>query len=174
MFKLVEFLQKRPSDVTIRSVRAGYGLALAALLSLTVSDYSLPYAALLGEPNATYAEYALAALMLVPGAVSAFGCCVAKRKTVRLLQITGSVLLFVLASMIVPTAPEAAKTPVVAATGSVSASELLAVVPEEASPVNVSGWLTLLAFFPLLSGITGKMITAKCLKHGEVIKKIRV
>lgn len=176
MLKFVEFLQKRPKDRTIRAVRAGYGLLLAALLVLANADYSLPYASALGEPNATYAEYALAALVLVPGIVAAFGWCVAKRKTVRLAQLGGAVFLFVLASSITATevATPAAMT---ATTGTLSASELAgsaASATETDEPVDVSGWLRLLAILPILSAITGKMVTEKCLKHGEVIKKIRV
>jgi len=40
--------------------------------------------------------------------------------------------------------------------------------------VNVGFWIALLGILPLLAGITGKCITSKCLKYGEVIKKIRV
>ncbi|MFZ3232289.1 MAG: hypothetical protein WA194_01935 [Patescibacteria group bacterium] len=175
MLKFVEFIQKRPKDRTIRSVRAGYGLVLAALLVLANADYSLPYASVLGEPNATYAEYALAVLVLVPGAVAAFGWCVAKRKTVRLAQLGGAIFLFVLASSITATQIMAPAAP--AASGTLSASELAGaatVAPETEEPVDVSGWLRLLAILPILSAVTGKMVTEKCLKHGEVIKKIRV
>lgn len=124
MLKFVEFLQKRPKDRTIRTVRAGFGLTVAALLVLANADYSLPYASALGEPNATYAEYALAALVLVPGLVAAGGRCVAKRKTVRLAQLAGAIFLFVLSAAIVPapTAEDSAGQP---ASGSLSASELV-------------------------------------------------
>lgn len=104
MLKFVKFMQKRPKDSTIRAIRAGYGLILAALLVLANADYSLPYASALGEPNATYVEYALAAIVLVPGLVAAFGWCVAKRKTVRIAQLGGAVFLFVLSASITPTA----------------------------------------------------------------------
>ena len=53
-----------------------------------------------------------------------------------------------------------------------TAPKTLAAETEE--PVDVAGWLSLLAILPILSAITGKMVTEKCLKHGEVIKKIRV
>lgn len=174
MLKFVEFIQKRPKDRTIRSIRAGYGLVLAALLVLANADYSLPYASVLGEPNATYAEYALAALVLVPGIVAAFGWCVAKRKIVRLAQLGGAIFLFVLASSITATQVAAPSVPT-AASGTLSASELAGVQKAETpEPIDVAGWLRLLAILPILSAITGKMVTEKCLKHGEVIKKIRV
>lgn len=170
MLKFVKFIQKRPSDTTIRSVRGLYAVALAAFLGLTHADYVLPFASGLGEPNATYAEFALALLVLVPGMVAAFGLCVAKRKNVRLMQFAGSVFLFVLAASASPVVPTPA-----ASTGSLSASDLVSPARSETpSPVNVSGWLKLFAILPLLSAITGKMVTEKCLKHGEVIKKIRV
>lgn len=174
MLKFVEFLQKRPKDRTIRAVRAGFGLTVAALLVLANADYSLPYASALGEPNATYAEYALAALVLVPGLVAAGGWCVAKRKTVRLAQLAGAIFLFALSAAIIPmpTAGNPTQQPV---SGTLSASELVEANQKEAEePVDVAGWLSLLAIFPILSAVTGKMVTEKCLKHGEVIKKIRV
>ncbi|MDQ1343657.1 MAG: hypothetical protein QG650_377 [Patescibacteria group bacterium] len=174
MLKFVEFLQKRPKDATIRSVRAGYAVVLASLLAFAHADYVLPFASSLGEPNATYAEYALASLVLIPGLVAAFGFCVAKRKHVRMAQIAGSVFLFVLAGSISPVFPTAKSPSPTASTGSLSASELATAQTEDETPISVSGWLRLLAFLPLISGISGKMITAKCLKHGEVIKKIRV
>lgn len=176
MLKFVEFIQKRPKDRTIRSVRAIYAVALASLLVLAGADYSLPFASALGEPNATYAEYALAALALVPGIVAAGGWCVAKRKHVRMAQLAGSLFLFVLSATIVATPSSPAQTAAPANTGTLSASELAAAnaPKDEKTPVNVSGWLKLFAFLALFSGITGKMVTEKCLKHGEVIKKIRV
>jgi len=176
MLKFVEFVQKRASDATIRAVRGLYAVTVASLLVLAHGDYALPFASALGEANATYAQYALAALVLVPGAVAALGLCVAKRKQVRLAQLSGSVFLFVLAASISPVLPAAPTAVPAASTGSLSASALAAPAeaPDTPSPINVSGWLKLLAILPLLSAVTGKMITEKCLKHGEVIKKIRV
>lgn len=174
MLKFVEFLRKRPKDPTIRAIRLGYAVALASLLALAHGDYSLPYAASLGEPNATYVEFALAGIVLVPGIVAAFGWCVAKRKSVRLAQIAGAGFLFVLAGAISPTVPATGNASNLAESGSISASELAKEKTDAENPVNVAGWIGWLAVLPLLSGITGKMVTEKCLKHGEVIKKIRV
>ena len=174
MLKIVQFFAKRPTDPTIRSVRAGYALALSAFLAYASPAYVLPFASALGEPNASYAEYALAALVLVPGAVAAAGLCVAKKKTVRLLQLSGAVFLFVLSATVTVETPAAADAPAQSSTGALSASELLAPKKAPEFPVNVTGWLNLFAFLALLSGITGKMVTEKCQKHGEVIKKIRV
>ena len=41
-------------------------------------------------------------------------------------------------------------------------------------PFNPSVYILLLSFFPFFAGLTGKCITSKCLKYGEVITKIRV
>jgi hypothetical protein len=41
-------------------------------------------------------------------------------------------------------------------------------------PLNIGAIIAWLSIFPLLGGITGKCVTEKCLKHGEIIKKIRV
>lgn len=174
MLKFIEFLRKRPTDPTIRAIRFGYALVLASLLALASGDYSLPYAASLGEPRATYVELALAGIVLVPGIVAAFGWCVAKRKTVRLAQIAGAGFLFVLSGTISSVQPVTTAPQAVSENGSISASELAKGAQAEDSPINVAGWIGWLAVLPLLSGLTGKMVTEKCLKHGEVIKKIRV
>lgn len=175
MFKLIEFIQKRPKDSTIRIVRTGFAISLSALLALAHESYDLPSATLLGT-NDELAEFGLAALVLVPGVVAAAGWCVAKRKKVRLAQLAGGIFLFTLAGTIVPVQPQesAIPSPTASASGELSASELIASRSETDTPINVSAWLTLLAILPILSAITGKMVTEKCLKHGEVIKKIRV
>ena len=175
MFKFIEFLQKRPKDPTIRAIRGGYALALAAFLALAHGSYDLPSAAYLGA-NDELAEFALAGLALVPGAVAAAGWCVAKRKKVRLAQLAGGIFLFVLAATVTPVLPEQPAVPTApsSASGELSASELMAGQVEQEAPIDVSGWLKLFAILPILSAISGKMVTEKCLKYGVVIKKIRV
>lgn len=157
----------------IRGVRAGFALVLAGIFAGFAPYYALPFASALGEPNATYAEYALALLVLVPGAVAASGCCVAKRKHVKLAQIAGAVALFALAATVTDTRPMP-EIPKADAGTAVSASSLASNTDSAPRGPDVGSWLALLAWLPLLSGITGKMVTQKCLKHGETITKIRV
>ncbi len=175
MLKFIEFLRSRPSDATIRSVRALFGLSLGALFVLAAPDYALPFASALGEPGATYAEYALGALAVLPGAVAMAGWCAMKRSHVRRAQIAGAVFLFALSFSVTDTrpVPEVAREP---ETGTLSASELAGAPEQTSAPagIDVAFWLGLLGWLPLLSGMTGKMVTEKCLKYGETIQKIRV
>lgn len=81
------------------------------------------------------------------------------------LQITGGLALILLgssASTLVPSTPELE---------SVKISELQ---KGKENPISVGFWVILVGIFTLSAGISGKMITSRCLKHGEVITKIRV
>jgi hypothetical protein len=42
------------------------------------------------------------------------------------------------------------------------------------APLNVWFWIAMLWILPIIAWITGKCISQKCLKYGEVITKIRV
>lgn len=70
------------------------------------------------------------------------------------------------------TAPKTTAT----ASGNTSFDQAVAqVVANQPTPSLPAGlWISLLAWLPLVAGITGKTITSKCLKYGEKITKIRV
>lgn len=169
MFKLIEFLKKRPSDLTIRIICVLTALSLAGLLGGFPNHYTLPFQASY-ESVVIFVKYGLAGFFLFPVIKSAFGLCIFKRKTVKRMQLFIGLFLIVLG---ISMGPVVQKVEPVNTAGTVSFSTLTTSSTTEKT-VHVGGWIILLAFIPLFGGITGKLVTEKCLKHGEVIKKIRV
>jgi len=173
MFKLVAFFQKRPSDRTILLGRMTFGFIIALILWLNLGNIIL----ILPEGLKAYETsiiYGLFIFAIVPFFMGATGICLAKRKYVRIIQICFGVVLLITGNSLIDT-----KTPIlVQDTITVQSGSLdYGAISESKTPsksVNVGFWIALLGILPLLAGITGKCITSKCLKYGEVIKKIRV
>jgi hypothetical protein len=167
MFKLIEFLKKKPSDMTIRSLRAVLSLAMAALLVFANREFILP----MQEYYAAYAEWIVYGIALVfiahAGVFGVMGMCVYQRKTMKKMQMIAGLAMIVLGSAISYEAPVA----VVTANETVQLSD---VAKTASSPVHVGGWLIFYGVFALAAGISGKMVTESCSKYKEVITKIRV
>ena len=172
MFKLVAFFQKRPSDRTILLGRMTFGFIIALILWLNLGNIIL----ILPEGLKAYETsiiYGLFIFAIVPFFMGATGICLAKRKYVRIIQICFGVVLLITGNSLIDT-----KTPIlVQDTITVQSGSLdYGAISESKTPsksVNVGFWIALLGILPLLAGITGKCITSKCLKYGEVIKKSR-
>ena len=156
MFKLIEFFQKRPKDRTILFGRMFFGLMIAIILGLNLENIilHLPEALKSYETSIIYGLFIFA---LVPFLMGATGICLLKRKYLRIVQICFGIMLFITGNWLIDTKMSVTQD---------------GTTPSK--PVNVGFWIALLGIFPLLAGITGKCITSKCLKYGEVIKKIRV
>lgn len=173
MFQFIEFLKKRPSDRAILTGRIVFGLVIALLLGLNFSDISLHLPGSLAA-NEVYVKYALFIFAIVPIFMGATGICLAKRNRVRLIQIIFGIVLMVSGKWLIANPIVAVPTtPTTAASGSLDYNNIAAPAVAKKS-VDVGFWIALLGWLPLLAGITGKCITSKCLKYGEVIKKIRV
>jgi hypothetical protein len=167
MFQLIEFFKKRPSDMTIRIIRILFSLGIASLLVLTAGDYTLPFQPYY-EAYALYAKYALAAVFVLHAIVFGFvGICFCKRTTMKRIQMIVGLLMIIAGNLMGTVEVQ----PTVPAGSTVSLSSL---GNETREPVDTGFYVALLGFLPLLSGITGKMIMSKCMKHGEAITKIRV
>lgn len=173
MFKLIAFFQKRPKDKTILFGRIGFGLLIAIILGLNLENIMLH----LPEGLKTYEAliiYGLFVFALVPLLMGITGICLAKRKYVRILQICFGIMLFIAGNWLIDTkAPTSQMIPANTQSGSLDYGTITEVIAPS-KPVNVGFWIALFGIFPILAGITGKCITGKCLKYGEVIKKIRV
>lgn len=50
----------------------------------------------------------------------------------------------------------------------------IAVSIQDSSTLDFDVLIGIMSFFPIIMGITGKCIPARCLKYGEPVKKIRV
>ncbi len=173
MFKFIEFLKKRPSDKTIRLIKILMGLLIIALLWIYFEDFSLPIA---GKYE-IYAKYSIFILGIMPLLGGITGLCIAKRKIVRIMQLIMGILFIVVGNLITIKSLEA---PVISAKPITTswALDYNAIAAEKkttpSKPLNIGTIIAWLSIFPLFWAATGKCITEKCLKHGEVIKKIRV
>lgn len=174
MFAFVEFLKKRPTDRTILMGRIIFGLTIALILGLNLEHFSLhlPQTLLSYEEGIKYGLFILA---IVPIFMGATNVCMAKRKYIKMIQMVFGVVLIIVGNWLIVIqyeSPEAKKDAVVAS-GSLDYASLNQKT-STSKPLDTGFWIALLGVLPLLAGITGKCITSKCLKYGEVIKKIRV
>ena len=174
MFKLVAFFQKRPKDSTIRIGRIVFGLVIALFIGLNFQNISILHLPNFVKPYEFYKKLGLFIFALVPIFMGISGICLAKQKYVRIIQICFGIALIIIGNWFIDI-----KTPVIqevtptTQNGTLDVSTLMP-VKAPSTPVNVGFWIALLGILPLLAGITGKCITSKCLKYGEIIKKIRV
>ena len=174
MFTLIEFFQRRPKDTTIRTIRIIFGLLIAVLLGFNLGDITLN----LPESAKAYEQYIIYGLFifaLFPIIMGATGICFAKRKHIRIAQISLGVMLMIVGNALVETRATTVPTPInTNQSGSLDYGALTQKTTAPERPMNVGFWLAFLGLFPIFGGISGKLITQKCLKHGEIIKKIRV
>jgi len=106
--------------------------------------------------------------------MGASNICLLKRKYLRIVQICFGIMLMFMGNYLIDTkmiAPE--QSTIATQSGSLDYGNIIQDTSPK-KPVNVGFWIALLGIIPLLAGISGKCITSKCLKYGEVIKKIRV
>ncbi len=68
MFKLVAFLRKKPSDVTIRSIRTIFSLSIAALLIFANGKFLLPMQSYYAD-YVVWAVYAIAGIFIIHAGV---------------------------------------------------------------------------------------------------------
>ncbi len=180
MFQLVEFLKKRPSDLTIRLIRALLSIGMATILIYAIHQYTLPleskYIA-----YADYAKYAIAAIFVLHALIfGGIGICFCKRGLMKKIQMASGLGMIVLGSFIAPTIPTNNTNltrcidSVNSNTRCVDSVSVSEAAKSTSAPIHVGGWMVLYGVFALLAGVSGKMVTSKCLKHGEIITKIRV
>ncbi|MDD5197968.1 MAG: hypothetical protein PHN60_03870 [Candidatus Gracilibacteria bacterium] len=173
MFKLIEFFQKRPKDRTILFGRMFFGLMIAIILGLNLENIilHLPKALKSYETSIVYGLFIFA---IVPFLMGATGICLLKRKYLRIVQICFGIILFIAGNWLIDTKMSVTQDSTTTTQSGSLDYGTISEITAPSKPVNVGFWIALLGIFPLLAGITGKCITSKCLKYGEVIKKIRV
>ncbi|ATU05862.1 hypothetical protein BKN14_05530 [Candidatus Gracilibacteria bacterium HOT-871] len=157
MFEFIKFLQKRPSDKTIITIRLLFGLILVSVLYYNffldgANNNEIEKTMLFGYVDTTgfsdVIKYAIVSLGLFPilyGIANIFNIGIAKKKYIKIGQIILAILLWYSAALVVNT-----------------------------ESLDINELLVLMGFLPFFAGITGKMITSKSLKYGEKINKIRV
>ncbi|MDD2871613.1 MAG: hypothetical protein PHS49_06495 [Candidatus Gracilibacteria bacterium] len=150
MMGFIKFMQKRPSDTTIRISRVVFGLILVFALyyNLIIQNGAIDsnfFWVDISESTQLYIKYAIVALGIVPIYMGATNICLLKKKHMRILQSIFGILLFYISGKIV-----------------------------EGPDMDVDTLVAFMGIFPLFAGITGKCITSNCLKYKETITKIRV
>ena len=150
MLKFIQFVQKRPSDTTIRMTWIIFGLIiiLGGYYNLIHQGDALENTAFgyeLTTEISNYIKYAIIALGVFPLLKSIINKCLLPKKYIKYLQLFLALLIFTAASTI-----------------------------QETSELDFDTLLVLMGLLPLFWWITGKFITSSCLKYGEKVTKIRV
>lgn len=155
MMWFVKFMQKRPSDLTIRIWRIIFGLVLIWSLY-----YNLFYnvSALdkldnnffwfdLSSTTVEYISYFFVWIWIVPIVMWITNVCLLKKKYIRIVQIVFWIMLFYIANQI---------------------------LPFDVDSLDVDVLIGFMWLLPLIAWITGKCITTGCMKYAEKLTKIRV
>lgn len=157
MFEFIKFLQKRPSDKTIITIRILFGLILVSVLYYNffldwANNNEIEKTMLFWYVDTTgfsdVIKYAIVSLWLFPilyGIANILNIWIAKKKYIKIGQIILAILLWYSAALVVNT-----------------------------ESLDINELLVLMWFLPFFAWITWKMITSKSLKYGEKINKIRV
>jgi len=149
MMRFVSFMQKRPSDMTIRTGRIIFGLILIISLyyNLIVQNQEIETTFLFIniQNQIDYVKYGLVALWIIPIIMWVIKICILKKKYMRIVQIVFWIFLFYISSIIV-------KWPT----------------------LDVDSLVAFMWILPLIAWITGKCIPSYCMKFAEKITKIRV
>lgn len=157
MFEFIKFLQKRPSDKTIITIRILFGLILVSVLYYNffldwANNNEIEKTMLFWYVDTTgfsdVIKYAIVSLWLFPilyGIANIFNIWIAKKKYIKIGQIILAILLWYSAWIVVNT-----------------------------ESLDINEFLVFAWFLPFFAWLTWKLITSNWLKYGEKITKIRV
>jgi hypothetical protein len=152
MNKIIKFLQKRPSDLTIRLVRILFWLLYISALYYNFFIEETPNViqdSLFWQPISEQTKMIISYIIIAFGIFPLFmwvtNMCIAKGKYIRITQIIYSVILFYFSHIIV-----------------------------EWPDLDIDILIFFMAFVPLFWWVTWKFITSKCLNYWYKKTKIRV
>ena len=150
MMWFISFMQKRPSDMTIRIARVIFGLILISTLYYNLivqwdAIQSNLFWQEVSETNLEYIKYVLISLWIIPVLMWATNICLLKKKYMRIVQIIFAIILFYISSIII-----------------------------EGPQLDIDSLIAFMWIFPLIAWITWKCITSNCMKFAEKVTKIRV
>jgi hypothetical protein len=149
---LVKFIQKRPSDLTIKISRILFWLILILTLYYNLIfqwdniDTNFFWMELPSQ-YIIYIKYFFIAIWIIPLLMWITNICLLKKKYMRFIQIFFWIILFYVSNQIIPL---------------------------DANKIDIDALIGFMWILPLIAGITWKCITSNCLKFGEKIKKIRI
>jgi len=121
------------------------------------------------EKSIEYGLMILALFFLVRGIVTA---CIVKHKWLRITQAVHGFVLIIVGGPMMDPFIKSITTPPSTPTGGFQIDT--AIAPIVAMTWHPGIFLILLGIFWIFFGLTGKGTTAKCVRYGEIVKKIRV
>lgn len=150
MMWLVKFLQKRPTDKTIRISRVLFWsiLVLALWYNLIYLDKAIDTRYFWQDIDEKWIiiwKYIMIFIWIIPIIIWLTNICLFKSKYMRIIQIIFAVILFYISGSIV-----------------------------ESPDLDIDVLVWIMWILPLIAWITWKCTTKKCLRHWEKITKIRV
>jgi hypothetical protein len=161
MMWIAKVFMSRPSDKTIATWRIIFGLLLSLtlyynliylwkwidnlFLDFSIFWYVISYWWVMNNSELLIVKYWFSAMWLVPIIMWLTNMCLFKKKYMRITQITFAFVLFYIAAII-----------------------------NESATLDIDTLIWFMWILPLFAWITGKCISAKCLKFWEKITKIRV
>ena len=161
MLKLLNIIQKRPSDFTIRTLRIVFGLIIILwvyynliylgkwvdnkFFDFSLFGFVLSNWFVLSEEWTLIFKYCLMLLWAVPLFMWITNLCLFKKNIVRILQIIYAFCLFYLAAIM-----------------------------QSSATLDFDSLVWVMWLLPLFAWITWKCITSNCMKYKEKITKIRV
>jgi len=145
----INFIQKRPSDKTIRVGRVIFGLILILALYYNLifqwDKIENTFLFMNIEDKINIVKYILVALWIIPLFMWIVKICILKKKYMRIIQIIFGIFLFYISSIIV-----------------------------QWPSLDVDSLIAFMWILPLFAWITWKCIPTYCMKFAEKITKIRV
>ena len=174
LIKLAQFFARRPKDSTIRAMHILTGVLIIAILwwAQERSVIDVPFMGVQSPETEQKIEYGLMILALFFIGRGIITSCIIKHKWLRIKQaLHGLALIIVGGPMMDPLIKNIITAPPTT-TGGFQ-------IDTTTEPIVVMTWhpgifLVLLGIFWIFVGLTGKGTTQKCLRYGEVVKKIRV
>lgn len=150
MLKFIQFVQKRPSDKTIRLTWILFWLIIILggyynLIHQWDALQEVIFWYTITSELSNYVKYGIIALWIFPLIKSITNKCFLQKKYIKYFQLFYAIILFYIASII-----------------------------EETAQLDFDTLIWFIALLPLFSWITWKFITSNCLKYWEKITKIRV
>jgi len=150
MFEFIKFIQKRPSDKTIKTWRIIFWLILIASLYYNLIfqwdalETNFFWKELTNE-TLNYIKYSFIAIWIVPVFMWITNICLLPKKYMRFIQIFFAIILFFISGKILSW-----------------------------DDLDIETLIWIMALLPLVAWITWKCITSNCMKYMEKINKIRV
>lgn len=174
LIKIAQFFARRPSDTTIRLMHILTGIFIIAILwwAQDRSVIDIPFYGETSPETEKKIEYALMILSVFFIGRWIITACVIKHKWLRWKQALHGLALIIIGGPVMDPLVRNIVMPTTTATGGFQIDTTTAPLVEMTWHPGIL--LILLGIFWIFVGLTGKGTTEKCIRYGEVVKKIRV